>query len=368
MTRFIYTTKTLVKTGITRYFRDRTALFFTIAFPLIFLFIFGGLFGKSNDVSFKVALINESQSQFSRELSDELGKNKLFKINHTITQINSAKERMNRGELDGIIMLPPGFGEIGPNHYPAGTAQLFYNESNQASAQALRSVLDGLFQDINTPLVRYEPPFKVEAKSTNDRGLTSFDYIFSGMLGFAIIGLGIFGPTNAFPEMKKQGILRRLRTTPISTAQFVISNVLSYVVIGLISMSALLAVGLSVFHLNMRGSYLTLVALLIIGIITIFGFGMAVGGWAKNEQQAAPLSNIVAFPMMFLSGTFFPTYLMPEWLQQVARYLPLTPINDSIRLIITENRSLLQLGPQLALIGAWMVAIYVIAFRLFRWE
>jgi ABC-2 type transport system permease protein len=118
----------------------------------------------------------------------------------------------------------------------------------------------------------------------------------------------------------------------------------------------------------MRGSYLDLYALLIIGVITLFGFGMAIGGWAKNENQAAPLSNVVAFPLMFLSGIFFPTFLMPSWLQTVSHYMPLTPIVDSIRMVITENRGLLDLGPQLAIIGAWTVIIYIVAFRLFRWE
>jgi ABC-2 type transport system permease protein len=72
--------------------------------------------------------------------------------------------------------------------------------------------------------------------------------------------------------------------------------------------------------------------------------------------------------MMFLSGTFFPRYLMPDWLQNVTTFLPLTPVIDGIRLITTEGASLIGVLPQLGLIGAWLVVIYIIAFKVFRWE
>jgi ABC-2 type transport system permease protein len=95
---------------------------------------------------------------------------------------------------------------------------------------------------------------------------------------------------------------------------------------------------------------------------------LAIGGWAKNERQAAPLSNIIVFPMLFLSGTFFPRYLMPHWLQTVTNYLPLTPVIDGLRLLTTEGKSLLDIGPQIGLIAIWFVVIYAIAFRVFKWE
>jgi ABC-2 type transport system permease protein len=188
------------------------------------------------------------------------------------------------------------------------------------------------------------------------------------LLGFSIIGLGIFGPVNVFPELKKQGILRRLHTTPLRVWQYFTANMISQAVVGLMSIALMFVVAITVFHLNVVGNYITLTAYIILGITLILGIGLAIGGWAKNERQAAPLANLVVFPMMFLSGTFFPRFLMPEWLQTVSNFLPLTPVIDGIRLIATEGKGLLELGPQLALIFGWMIIIYVIAFRVFRWE
>jgi ABC-2 type transport system permease protein len=138
--------------------------------------------------------------------------------------------------------------------------------------------------------------------------------------------------------------------------------------IGLISIAVMFVVAITVFHLQVVGNYLELGVFIVLGIITILGIGLALGGWAKNERQAAPLSNIVVFPMMFLSGTFFPRYIMPEWLQHVSGLLPLTPVIDGIRMIATEGKHLVDIAPQIGLIGLWMVIIYAIAFRVFRWE
>ncbi|MCA9346285.1 ABC transporter permease, partial [Candidatus Saccharibacteria bacterium] len=150
--------------------------------------------------------------------------------------------------------------------------------------------------------------------------------------------------------------------------QYFVSNVISQAVIGLITLSASFVVGFWLFDLKVVGNWLELAIFIIFGIIAIYGIGLAIGGWAKNERQAAPLSNIVVFPMMFLSGTFFPRFAMPEWLQGVSSYLPLTPVIDGIRLIATEGKHLTDLGPQLSLLAVWTVAIYIIAFRVFRWE
>jgi ABC-2 type transport system permease protein len=188
------------------------------------------------------------------------------------------------------------------------------------------------------------------------------------LLGFSIIGMGIFGPVNVFPELKKQGILRRLHTTPLRVWQYFMSTAISQAIVGLITMSILFVVAILVFHLHLVGNPVELAIFIAFSIITILGIGLAVGGWAKNERQAAPLANIIVFPMLFLSGTFFPRYLMPDWLQKLSSYLPLTPAIDGIRLIATEGKHLTEIGPQLGLLAVWFVVIYAIAFRVFRWE
>lgn len=357
------------KISIKRAFRDKTAVFFIFLFPLIFLFIFGGIFGKNdNNISFRVALINQSDSSFARDFTEQLKQQKIYKIDAKATDLASANDKMKRGQLDAAIVLPADFGAVKDTQHPEGQAKVIYTQNNQEAAQPLISVLQEQFKTINKQFVQIEEPFKVVGEQSNEKSLRQFDYVFAGLIGFSIIGLGIFGPVNVFPELKKQGVLRRLQTTPLRVWQYFLANVLSQAVVGILSIIVMFVVARIVFDFKPVGNLLELGLFIVLGIICIFGIGMAIGGWAKNERQAAPLANIVVFPLMFLSGTFFPRFLMPEWLQRVSDFLPLTPVIDGIRLIATEGQHLIDLGPQLGMIIAWIVVIYAVAFRVFRWE
>lgn len=351
-----------------RFFRDPIALFFTFLFPLIFLFVFGSLNRGSGDVSFDIALLNRSDTAFAKQFVEQAGNEKKIHINTKITSFDDARERLGRGEIDSILELPADFGKVDAQGIPRGKAIVYYEEASPQGGQTFASIMNATLDEINTKLLPQEKPFVVEQKSTKTTSLKPFDYVFPGLIGFSIMSLGIFGMANGYPADKKAGILRRLRATPLRAGQLISATALTYLLIGVLSVVLMMVVGMTLFEFNMRGDYLSFSIFTILGIITMFGFGLAIGGWAKNENQAAPLTNLVAFPLMFLSGTFFPRFVMPEWLQGVAGYLPLSPIIDGLRFITTEGKTLLDLGPQLAIMGVWTIAIYFVAIKLFRWE
>jgi ABC-2 type transport system permease protein len=357
------------KLSTRRFFRDKVALFFGIMFPLIFLFVFGGISSGSNAPKFTVAVFNQSDTAFSRTYVKQLASSKSFKVDSTLADVAAAKDKMSKSQIDGIIVLPKDFGQQKQgSNYPTGKVQVLYSQSSTGTGQTLVSVLAGSLQVTNARLAGAAPPLNVESLPVNDHQLKSFDYTFAGLLGFSIIGIGIFGPINVFPELKKQGILRRLHTTPIKVWQYFLATMFSQAITGVVSIAIQFAVAIGVFHLKVAGNYFEIVVFTVLSIFMILGIGLAIGGWAKNERQAAPLSNIIVFPMLFLSGTFFPRFQMPLWLQHATNYLPLTPVIDGLRLLTTEGKHLIELGPQLGLMAIWLVIIYIIAFRTFRWE
>lgn len=355
------------KLSTRRFFRDRLALFFGILFPLIFLFIFGSL-SKGGSPTFDVAVFDRSHHAFSHMYSYELSRNKAFKV-HAEKDMASAKDKLSKNQLDGIIVLPKDFGKFSETgNYPTGTVQVLYAQSSSGTGQTLVSVLTGAIAPLNKDIMGARPALTVESSVINEKQLTPFDYTFAGLLGFSIIGMGIFGPVNVFPELKKQGILRRLHTTPLRVWQYFLATMFSQAFTGLVSIGVQFGVALTVFDLKVDGNYLEIVLFTVLSIFMILGIGLAIGGWARNERQAAPLSNIIVFPMLFLSGTFFPRFAMPEWLQSISTYLPLTPVIDGLRLLTTEGQHLWQIGPQIGLVAVWMVVVYFVAFRVFRWE
>ncbi len=369
MKKSLFTVWVFSRLNTRRFFRDRMALFFGILFPLIFLFIFGAISKGGGTTTFSIAIINKSDSVFSHQYIKQLESNKVFKVDKTIKTESAAKDKMNKSQLDGTIILPVNFGDVQPGQtYPSGHATVIYTQNNATAGQTLTSLLSSSFTSANAKFIRADQPFTVSGSQLNEKSLSAFDYTFAGLLGFSIVGIGIFGPLNVFPELKKQGVLRRLHMTPLKVWQYFVSTMTSQALIGLVSLSVMFAVALTVFDLTIVGNIIEIIIFLIFSIFVILGIGLAVGGWARNERQAAPLGNIIVFPMIFLSGTFFPRFLMPHWLQTVSSYLPLTPVIDGIRMIVTEGKHLVDLGPQLGLMAVWFVIIYVVAFRVFRWE
>lgn len=359
---------TFARIDIKRLFRDKVAIFFVFIFPLVFLVIFGNIFGGNNETSFRVGLINQSSSDFAKGFVEQANQDKVFDIDKEVSTVDQAKEKMNRGQLDATIVLPENFGEVSDQQFPSGEAKILYDQNNQTAGQTLNSIMEGIFKEINQNITNAPEPFKVVSESTATKGLTPFDYVFSGLLGFTLLSLGIFGPTQVFPRLKQRGVLRRYKSTPLSVWQYFSGNLISNATVGLLAIATMFILAFLVFDLQMRGNYLNLAVVVVLGTVMLYGIGLSIGGWAKNENQAAPLSQLVALPMMFLSGVFFPTFLMPDVLQSITQFIPLTPFVDSARFIITEGKSLLDLGPQLAIMGGWLVVIYAIAFRVFRWE
>jgi ABC-2 type transport system permease protein len=364
---YLSSTALLTLSYLLRTFRDKTALFFTFLFPLMFLLVFGAL-NTGGTVRFDVAIVNRSDTAFSQELARELENQSIFKLDSSITTLEQAREQMGRGYLDTVIELPAGFGAPNEAAVPSGTAVIYFEEASPQAGQTVAAIIQQQFTNLNRQLTGITAPLSIESRSAATNNLSNFDYVFAGLLGFTLLSIGIFGMAQSFPAEKKTGSFRRLQVAPVRPSQLILANGLSYLFTGIISVVLMTVAALLVFDFNMRGSYVSFCLFSMLGIITMFGFGLAIGAWAKNENQAAPLTNLMSFPLMFLSGVFFPRFLMPEWLQSVTYYLPLTPIIDGLRLITAEGKSLLDIGPQIGLTALWAVVIYLIAIRLFRWQ
>ncbi len=350
-----------------RFWRDKVALFFTFLFPLMFLLVFGSIFGNS-DMNFDIVLIDDAKNKFSKQFVEQASKDDVFKINAKLSSLDKAKESMSRGEIDSIIVLPKGFGDPGKDGRPTGEMEVYYQPGSEQAGQTVAAIMTGVMSGINKKLGQSEPLFSVKEVSVGKEGLNSFDYVFSGLLGFTIVGSTIFGMAYSLPAEKRRGSLRRFRSAPFKSSQLIIGNGLHYLTVTIMSLLLVVSVGIALFGFNMRGSWLVFAVFALLSSIMMLGFGLLIAGWARNENQAAPLSNIISFPMMFMSGAFFPRFMFPEWLKNITEYVPLSPVIDGFRLIMTENASLGVILPQLTVMGVWLVVTYVLAFRIFRWE
>jgi len=113
---------------------------------------------------------------------------------------------------------------------------------------------------------------------------------------------------------------------------------------------------------------LNMLVLSVIGLIVFMGFGFVVSGVAKNESSVPPIANIITLPQFLLSGTFFPIAVFPGWLQPISKALPLTYLNDAMRKVAFEGANLWEVNHQILILLLWMLIIYTVAVKTFKWE
>jgi ABC-2 type transport system permease protein len=110
------------------------------------------------------------------------------------------------------------------------------------------------------------------------------------------------------------------------------------------------------------------VAVVGLGAVTFVSIGYVIASFARTEESANGMTSIVQFPLMFLSGIFFPLEIMPDWLRSIATFMPLTYLGDALRQVMVGGAPFVPLGVDIAVLGAWLVACLVISGRFFRWQ
>ena len=153
-----------VPIDIRRLFRDKVAIFFVFVFPLIFLFVFGTIFGGTDNVSFKVALINQSNNEFATKFVEQAKETEVLDIDESVTNMDEAREKMKRSEVSATQILPENFGAVGQNKTPAGQIVVMYDQNNEQAGQTLQAVLESMFDEINSQFVQTAEPFTVKTE------------------------------------------------------------------------------------------------------------------------------------------------------------------------------------------------------------
>ena len=340
--------------------RNRAALFFSLFVPMLIMVIFCVLnFGGPSNVS--LGLVDEAGTVASEAVATAI--EDLGPLDVERGSLRDELDDLEAGELDMVLVIPAGFDGAG-----AGGPLVAYGSAARPQEALIgelllqRAVGEALAGGDGTPQV----PLRVE--TVNARDLGYIDFLVPGVIGMTVMNLGLFAVSFGFVRYKRTGMLRRLFATPTPPGYFLAAQVASRLVIGLAQVLVLLTVGVFVFGLNLVGGIVTLLVIAAIGSLIFLAMGFAVAGWAKNEDQAAPVANLISLPMLFLSGVFFPRDAMPEVLRGVTGFMPLTYLNDALRSVANEGAGLIDVGPQLLGMGAWVAISLVIALRLFRWE
>jgi len=187
------------------------------------------------------------------------------------------------------------------------------------------------------------------------------------MLGLSVMQVGIFAAIPLVADREKL-ILKRLAATPLRRWQLVGSNVLMRLLIALAQAVIIVGVGVAVFGVQIVGSLLLAGAFIALGAMTFLALGYVLASFARTEDAANGMTSVVQFPMMFLSGTFFPLEQMPDFLRTIAGLIPLTYLSDALRQVMVGGAAFAPLWMCAVVLVGWLVICFGIASRTFRWQ
>lgn len=357
-------TLSLLIANVKMTFRDKQALFWSLVFPLLFLIIFG-LFRFDAPQKFNVQYFDESKTAASRQLIEQLMSLNVFS-EKTLDTLDEAKKQMKENELEGIIIIPKEYGTIDPkDQIEPLKFQVIIDGSNQ-QAQIIPTVLNQFLNDYSLRLTGGAKLFLVESSGIEGRDVKYLDFIMPGILGMAIMFSSIIGIAVGITRYRERKILKRLMATPINIRSYLISEIGNYLLLALIQITLIIGVARFVFHVNVYGSYLWLVLTTLVGTIIFLNIGFFVAGQAKTVNTAEAMANAITTPMMFLSGVFFSPDMLPGAVAKIVDFLPLTSLLKILRGISIDGSTPMDYPYALAILGGWIVASFVLAWKGFR--
>ena len=357
----------LTVANIKTFVRDRAALFWTIAFPLVFIVLFGLIF-TGGTFENRIGWVDQDGSPASAELKTAFEAVEAVEL--VPSDEETALEAMRTSDLDAVIIVPGGYGEAlaageaGTAGSPANIEVITDPSQENATAgayQVVGSVLGVVNLGGRPPLVVPTP------RTLQTESLNFMSYFVPSILGLSLMQLGVFAAIPLVADREKL-ILKRLAATPLRRSQLVGSNVIMRLLIALLQTVIIIGVGILAFGVETTGNLVLAFAFVVLGALAFLALGYVIASFTKTEESANGATQMVQFPMMFLSGTFFPIDAMPDFLKAVAAFIPLTYLSDALRQVMVGGAAFAPLWVCAAVLAGWLIVCFGIASRWFRWQ
>ena len=345
--------------------RGRQALFWALAFPLMFTVIFGFFFGGSNGgAGGTIILINQSNTEIAQNLEKAFDNSNLFKIKKE-TDETTARDQLKKNQVGAIVEIPANFGDL-TNPSSAKQINIIDDPANAQVNASIIGFVNQFLTNLDFQVQKAQPIFTINEEKTNQRELNYFDFVLMGLIGLALMNASVQGIAITMANYREDKILKRITTTPLPSWKFVLAEVLSRLVLNLIQISLILAVGYYFFHAHIYGNIILIYLFALLGGLLFQSVGFMVASVTKTTDAAQGMSVAITIPMMFLAGVFFPIDQLPKWLFIIVQYLPLAPLLRMIRQIGLEAVSPLTNPSNLIIVLAWIVV--GLLFSIFRFR
>ena len=325
--------------------REPEAVFWVFAFPVIMTIALGVAFRARGAEPVIAGVLEQAGADQVVDALEQTG-------GFTVRRIPAADaDRALRDGRAPVIVVP-------------GSPPTYRFDDARAESQVARLAVDAALQraagraDAFTPV--QEP--------THTVGSRYIDWLVPGLLGMNIMGTGMWGVGFSIVQARSKKLLKRLIATPMKKTHYLLSLVLSRLATLTLEVVIIMGFASIAFGVAVHGSLWALALLALLGALAFGGLGLFVASRARTIEAVSGLMNLVMLPMWVLSGVFFAASNFPDAMQPFIHVLPLTALNDAMRAVVNEGRSLRGVLPQIGILAGWGSVSFALSVKLFRWQ
>ena len=377
----------IAKKDLTELFRNRLGLVLLIVMPLFMMIMVGFIYPSNGTISdLKIGLVNEDSPFNSSTAPSQALLMGLTQINDqthmlVITNVSSQgdlKDLVQRGELEGGILIPSNFSQsllIGQQ----GTLIIVSDESNPQISATIQAALTGVFNAMSEKLainnvaplnatnsLAVVQPYNIQTQGVVSGHPSYFDFIAPGIMAMTVMMSVMTGLPVAISQEKEIGTMDGMMVAPVNRLSILLGKTMAQTGRGLIQGVIILALAIGIFGVAIQGNILLVFALLLLGVFSFVGLGIVITSFTKDQETAQMLMMTLMFPMMFLSGVFFPIQQMPWYMQDISKVLPLTYASDALRKVMVLGAGIPQISTELIILIVFGIIMIAIALPVFR--
>ena len=338
------------------FFRDRTALFFTLLFPVLFLLLFGSLYKSSSSPRVSVVEVGRVSVLDRAESAAPAQLGKVLTISHT-ADLQTALADVRKGEYDAAVQ------ESGR------TLVVHYSIADQTAAGIVQAVFTSIVQQADVAAAGSNGAYQLTTAQVEDKSLKPIQYLAPGLLGWAIASGGTFGAAITLVNWRQNKLLRRLRLAPVSVGTVVLARVGVAVAVALVELVVFMAIATTpYFGLKLASYWWMAVPIVICGTLAFMAIGLLVGAFARTQQAATAVANLIILPMAFLGGAFIPLDYAPAWIKDVSYAMPLRYLVTGMQDVMARGEGPASALPAIGLLLCLAAVLTAISVRVFRWD
>jgi ABC-type multidrug transport system permease subunit len=324
------------------FYRDRAGLGWNVFMPILMVLAFAFIFGEESTDQFAIGVLGQQGEQATLT-------SPLLDLRHLrfvpFADEAEALAKVERHQIDLLLDL-------------RGAPGYWINVNSAKGYLAERLLLGAYADSAALP----------ERRTVSGEALRYVDWVLPGVLGMNIMFSSLWGVGWVIVRYRKNGVLRRLKATPLSAFEFLAAQILSRLAVVLAaSLVVYLGAGL-LLDFVMRGSYLALVLVYVAGALCFISLGLVVACRLRTEELADGILNLVSWPMLLLSGVWFSMEGTSPAARFLSELLPLTHLVDAARRVMVDGAGVAAILPDVALLAGVSLIFLGVAARLFRWE